>query len=39
MKHYLIILLFCSFYSFSKEFEVTVKNIKEGDSVRIIIER
>ena len=39
MKHYLIILLFSSFYSFSQEFEVTVKNIKEGDSVRIIVQK
>ena len=39
MKHFLIILLFSSFYSFSQEFEVTVKNIKEGDSVRIIVQK
>ena len=34
-----IVLLFLTNYSFSADFTVTIKNIREGDSVRIIVQK
>ena len=39
MRLLVFIFSFFSFFSFSQEFEVTVKNINEGDSVRVIVQK